>query len=475
MRVLAHCVCVLVVVVGGPGSVTAQHACDPQRLAPPPDVPPTSFGSTAVTNGRSWLVGDKSARTWCPGDPFSCSAGAVVAYEEFDGALEQVQTIVPPDVQQGMKFGDALAIHGDELIVGVPGRRWTDTEVLGGAFAYRFADGRWTESERIQPPPGAAPEQYDYLGGWVAFDESLAILRSEIATSSILAVYARTPEGWTFRESLEAPDGVPDDAYFGENPALSDDWLFVTARDDSTAADRAGSVYAYRRHGDDSLEFVQKLYAPDPQERDRFGYSIDHQGTTLVVGAFLADRPFDGQGLVFVYGLENDRWVLRQEIALGDARRNDGFGAAVHLDGKLLLVQARGRRDGTSSGRVFRFERDAAGHWYEIGQLVPNPPVYAGSYGWAMDSAGGASGMALVGAHDDVTLPADQYGAAYFFDLACNPCRPDLDLDGALTIFDFLAFLNLFEDGEAAADFDGDGALTIFDFLAFQTAFQAGC
>ena len=147
----------------------------------------------------------------------------------------------------------------------------------------------------------------------------------------------------------------------------------------------------------------------------------------------------------------------------------------MHLDGDLLLVQARGRRDGTSSGKVFRFERDAAGHWYEIGQLVPNPPVYASSYGWAMASAGGASGMALVGAHDDVTLPADQYGAAYFFDLACNPCPPDLDLDGALTIFDFLTFLNLFEDGEAAADFDGDGELTIFDFLAFQTAFDAGC
>ncbi|MEO1008022.1 MAG: GC-type dockerin domain-anchored protein [Planctomycetota bacterium] len=54
-------------------------------------------------------------------------------------------------------------------------------------------------------------------------------------------------------------------------------------------------------------------------------------------------------------------------------------------------------------------------------------------------------------------------------------CRADFDGDGALTIFDFLAFQNAFDSGDLAADFDGDGALTIFDFLAFQNEFDAGC
>jgi|GEM_PF-6979077 len=54
-------------------------------------------------------------------------------------------------------------------------------------------------------------------------------------------------------------------------------------------------------------------------------------------------------------------------------------------------------------------------------------------------------------------------------------CRADIDGDGALTIFDFLAFQNLFDAGDLRADFDGDGVLTIFDFLAFQNEFDAGC
>jgi hypothetical protein len=54
-------------------------------------------------------------------------------------------------------------------------------------------------------------------------------------------------------------------------------------------------------------------------------------------------------------------------------------------------------------------------------------------------------------------------------------CAADLDMDGALTIFDFLAFQNFFDAGDPIADFDGDGNFTIFDFLAFQNAFDAGC
>lgn len=61
-----------------------------------------------------------------------------------------------------------------------------------------------------------------------------------------------------------------------------------------------------------------------------------------------------------------------------------------------------------------------------------------------------------------VTLPSDE-------------CPIDLDGDGELTVFDFLAFGNLFDLADPRADIDGDGLFTIFDFLTFQTMFDAGC
>ena len=69
-------------------------------------------------------------------------------------------------------------------------------------------------------------------------------------------------------------------------------------------------------------------------------------------------------------------------------------------------------------------------------------------------------------------------GSSQFISLlgdTSTPCFADFDGDGDLTIFDFLAFQNAFDAGDAAADCDGDGSLTLFDFLCFQNEFDAGC
>jgi predicted outer membrane repeat protein len=55
------------------------------------------------------------------------------------------------------------------------------------------------------------------------------------------------------------------------------------------------------------------------------------------------------------------------------------------------------------------------------------------------------------------------------------PCKPDLDGDGVLTIFDFLEFQNLFVAHDPRADFDGNGSFDLFDFLAYVNSFVAGC
>ena len=73
---------------------------------------------------------------------------------------------------------------------------------------------------------------------------------------------------------------------------------------------------------------------------------------------------------------------------------------------------------------------------------------------------------------DDFSLPRILIDDITFGGTAC---AADFDGDGELTLFDFLAFQNAFDAGDAAADFDGDGSLTLFDFLAFQNAFDAGC
>lgn len=53
-------------------------------------------------------------------------------------------------------------------------------------------------------------------------------------------------------------------------------------------------------------------------------------------------------------------------------------------------------------------------------------------------------------------------------------CYADANQDGALDVFDYLAFQNAFGDGDPYADCDSDGQLTIFDFLCYQNLFDIG-
>ncbi len=54
-------------------------------------------------------------------------------------------------------------------------------------------------------------------------------------------------------------------------------------------------------------------------------------------------------------------------------------------------------------------------------------------------------------------------------------CTADVDGNGALEVFDFLEFQNLFSTGDGRADCDENGRLDIFDFLCFTNAFFGGC
>jgi trimeric autotransporter adhesin len=103
------------------------------------------------------------------------------------------------------------------------------------------------------------------------------------------------------------------------------------------------------------------------------------------------------------------------------------------------------------------------------------------SGGWALsfaqlDDLGGgepAPGLFVGGEFKTAGGKSAGYISRYGFDEV--PCYADLNGDGSLSLFDFLAFINLFNDGDPDADCDADGTFTLFDFLCFVNLFNGGC
>jgi hypothetical protein len=165
------------------------------------------------------------------------------------------------------------------------------------------------------------------------------------------------------------------------------------------------------------------------------------------------------------------RWTFGEGLAalIAPEGYDVAFSTGVTDDGSTVV--------GVFSGRIGG-GRGSQGIWTEaLG------PVEIGSYlasagadttGWTFADTPiiNASGSAIAAGGF-----LDGEGGVFYLvtGLEIPTCPADLDPDHALTIFDFLAFGNLFDDRDPRADFDRDGDYTIFDFLAFQNAFDAGC
>ena len=77
------------------------------------------------------------------------SPGSVYVFERGDDGWEFAYIITGDDVEIGDGFGAALAVEGDRLLVGSPGRG----NGVGGAYLFvRGDDGAWMRTVEFVPP-----------------------------------------------------------------------------------------------------------------------------------------------------------------------------------------------------------------------------------------------------------------------------------------------------------------------------------
>ena len=117
--------------------------------------------------------------------------------------------------------------------------------------------------------------------------------------------------------------------------------------------------------------------------------------------------------------------------------------ASPHVAGAAALVIAAGIRDSNGNGRI---NDEVVARLLETAVDL-NEPGFDLRSGWGRVDARAAADL----------------------------CRVDLDGSGALDVFDYLVFQELFSTGDLAADFTWDGRLDFFDLLQFQAEFSAGC
>ena len=305
-----------------------------------PTALPEQFGLSVAVSGDTAVVGAQGfTQAQCPPPqgifidldcflhpPPVVSTGAAYVFVRSNGEWAQQQKLVAPDGSND-GFGSAVAISGDRIVVGAPGRE--------AAYLFGRRAGEWSMLQRLQPMT-TAPDAL--FGSSVAISRDAIVVgaprqdqRSLVDTGSAY-VFENSGAAWVPQELVNQPSGAGD--LFGYAVAISGDMLVVGAPID----DGHGTAVVFTRSG--GVWTRQGSFAAlDGSAGDGFGISVAIGGSTVVVGA-PGDDEFGlaDSGSVYVFTGRNGVWSQQQKIVNPYSAADDQFGASVAIsDGKFVV------------------------------------------------------------------------------------------------------------------------------------------
>lgn len=373
------------------------------------------FGRAAAIDGDTLLIAAPNENA-----VGTTSGAAYVFRRQLSGAWIQTDHLIASDAMSADSFGQAVDLSGDRAIVGAHRVDGPGGINSGAAYVFeRTAGGPFVEVQKLLPASALSAVE---AGRAVAIDGDFAAVAaykddSLFNDAGKVWMFERDAAGtWHEVQALTASDASGNDD-FGWDVALDGNVLVVGAdRHDGITGNTTGAAYVFEHTGGVWVE-VQKLAAPSPSSLDYFGHSVAVDGDRIVVGAY-NDEPSGesfnvDKGAAFVFERNGaGTWQFVQELVASDAEPVDEFGYDVAIDGARVLVGAWTEDAlGSSAGAAYLYT-DAGGAWSEAKLLSAD-----GQAGDLFGRVVALSGDQVVVGASNEDSQGSNAGAAYTFDL----------------------------------------------------------
>lgn len=261
--------------------------------------PSANFGFAVGISGTKVLVGANF------NDTGANDAGCAYVFDVASGTpATPVFTLNNPSPAVDDRFGRALAISGNRVVVGV---YLDDTGATnsGCAYAYDLSGGTPTVPTVIINNP--TPASSDWFARSISMSGSRVIINAWLdntgatdAGSAYVYDLAGTTPG-TPVLTLNNPEPAVSDE-FGSDVAISGTRILVSASIDDAGAVDSGSVYLYDLLNATPQTPVATFYNPTPGVQDQFGSSIAIDAGLFVIAAHLDDTVSTDKGYAYVFG-----------------------------------------------------------------------------------------------------------------------------------------------------------------------------
>jgi hypothetical protein len=328
---------------------------------PAPDVD-ENFGAAVAVSGTRVVVG-------APGDDDGAEdAGRVYVYDlENLPASEPVQVLLNPAPGIGDRFGSAVAIAGSIVVIGVEADD-ADGIDCGIAYVYDLASGApATPVHTIHNPSPAAGDRFGAAVGVSGNRIVIGSPKDDSGASDGGIAYVYDVSGGSPTVPLHVlanPTPQADDG-FGNAVGISGNLVGIGASGDDTGAANAGAAYAYDLAGGTPTLPVHTLLNPDPAGEDRFGNAVAVSAPRIVVGAYLDNSPTDS-GRSYSFNMASPTPTVPSATQKkSTSTSGDQFGASVAVSGIIVVV-------GTPSDNKTATDKGAA---YVFGPAAPEIAV----------------------------------------------------------------------------------------------------
>lgn len=330
----------------------------------------------ALRFGYSLRMHGSTAAIGAPDSPAGGSTrGEVYLYELIAGSWRQSQIITASDRHDTARFGEAVAIYGDTLVVGSPFAPSGGVK-RGQAYIFERQEGVWVETQVLR---AGLPADMAWYGFYVAISDDTIMIGQPQGTRQAqpgrVYVYEKDDGRWQLTQILTAGDRSAFDG-FGMAFDLEADRALIGSPYSPSGGSERGQVYAFERL-DGAWQQTQILAANPQHDQDGFGMAVNLDGATAVLGAPWGDGGVNDQGAAYVYNLDDGLWLQNQVLRPDDPSANGWFGQAVGISGTTAFIGAPGALKSALAGSVYRYLREA-GAWlgrasYTSDDCTPSP------------------------------------------------------------------------------------------------------
>lgn len=198
------------------------------------------FGTAASASGDAVAIGAPFD------DQRGSDAGAAYVYRRNGTTWELEATLRASDGASGDRFGGALSLDGDTLMVAASRDDRIGAVDHGSAYIFRRIDGQWTQEAKLIPADSTGN---DFFGSAVALRGDWALIGANFdddhgSNSGSAYVFIFADGAWTEMHKFLADDGASQD-WFGSSVALGEYVALIGAPGDDEGADASGSLYLY--------------------------------------------------------------------------------------------------------------------------------------------------------------------------------------------------------------------------------------